>query len=146
MSVTNIYDQAITKTVSNDFVQQVFEFNEKVLDIGQREKGLLSDKELDYAIKAGVEELMEFEEAHKSQDFIAAVDAVIDGMYFYIGFLKRMGLTAEQVSACMTAVHQANMEKKLGVVEKRGGLGVADAVKPAGWVGPEERIAKVLGD
>lgn len=129
----------------NDFVDQVFHFNDQVLGIGQRELGLLSDKELEYAGKAIREELNEFEEAHRTQDFVGAVDAAIDNLYFTIGFLKRMGLTAQQVSDCCAAVHAANMEKKLGVQVKRAGEGVADAVKPDGWVGPEERIAAILG-
>jgi hypothetical protein len=36
------------------------------------------------------------------------------------------------------------MTKKLGVVEKRGNP-LGDAVKPEGWVGPEEAIAAVMG-
>lgn len=129
----------------SDMIDNIFAFNRDLLGVKNREKGLLSEKELDYAIKAGVEELMEFEDAHESKDFISAVDAICDLLYFGVGFLARMGLAEDEVRRCMEAVHEANMQKKLGVQQKRGGEGVADAVKPADWVGPEERIAEVLG-
>lgn len=126
-------------------VDQVIEFNSVALGIAPREIGLLSEKELDYACKAVAEEMIEFEDAHRQQDVVGAVDAVFDKIYFGIGFLYRMGLTAEQIKAGFTAVHECNMAKKVGVQAKRGGDGVVDAVKPEGWVGPEERIAEILG-
>lgn len=129
----------------NLFVEQVIDFNEKIIGVGQREIGLLSDKELEYAIKAIDEEKQEFFQAHHQQDVIGAVDAVIDLMYFGIGFLRRMGLNADQISLCMTAVHEANMEKKLSMAVYKRVEGVPDAAKPEGWVGPEERIAFILG-
>lgn len=129
----------------SDLVDNIFAFNRELLGVKDREKGLLSDKELDYAIKAAVEEVTEFKDAHKAQDYIGAVDAVCDLLYFGVGFLARMGLSEEEVRQCMQAVHEANMTKKLGVQAKRGGEGVADAVKPQDWIGPEERIATILG-
>lgn len=128
-----------------DIVAQVFEFNEKVLNIHRPEIALLSEKELEYAMKAGLEELDEFHDAHNAKDVIGSVDAVIDQIYFQIGFLKRMGLSEQQVRDCFSAVHNANMEKKAGEQAKRAGSGVVDAVKPEGWVPPEERIALILG-
>lgn len=128
-----------------DIISKVFEFNEKVLNIHRPEISLLNEKELEYAMKASLEELDEFHDAHTAKDVIGSIDAVIDQIYFQIGFLKRMGLTEDQVRRCFGAVHDANMEKKLGIQHKRGGEGVADAVKPDGWVPPEERIAEILG-
>lgn len=128
-----------------DAFDQVTDFNTLALGIPQREIGLLDKGELDYALKAMREEAEEFALAHVNQDPVAAVDAVIDEIYFCIGFLRRMGLTPNQMRACFDAVHRANMEKKVGVQHKRGGEGVIDAVKPEGWVGPEEKIAKILG-
>lgn len=133
------------QNTQNLFVEQVIDFNEKIIGVGQREIGLLSDKELEYAIKAIDEEKQEFLQAHRQQDVIGAVDAVIDLMYFGIGFLRRMGLTAQQISDCMTAVHEANMAKKLSMAVQKRVEGVPDAAKPEGWVGPEERIAFILG-
>lgn len=133
------------QNTQNLFVEQVIDFNEKIIGVGQREIGLLSDKELEYAIKAIDEEKQEFFQAHHQQDVIGAVDAVLDLMYFSIGFLRRMGLNAEQISLCMTAVHTSNMEKKLSMAVQKRVEGVPDAAKPEGWVGPEERIAFILG-
>ncbi len=137
--------QAINLGTTNDFVSQVFEFNERILKIEQRDIGLLSDQELEYAIKAATEELIEFEDAHRLQDVFGAVDAVVDLLYFGIGFLKRMGLSEEQVSHSMAAVHYANMSKKLSHSVTKRVEGVADASKPEGWRGPEEAIAEILG-
>lgn len=138
-----------TKVHSNadltDIVEQVIEFNQRALNIEPREIGLLSEKELTYAVKAVKEEMYEFVQAHDQADVIGAVDAILDNLYFSIGFLYRMGLTADQIRRSFAAVHDCNMQKKIGVQAKRGGEGVVDAVKPEGWTGPEERIAEVLG-
>lgn len=131
--------------MSNDIIDMVYRFNEEALGLGPREIGLLPEKELEYAMKAMKEEAYEFQDAHQSQNLIGAVDAALDQIYFVVGFLKRMGLTKDQVRKCFKAVHECNMQKKLGVQQKRGGEGVADAVKPEGWTGPEEKIAQILG-
>lgn len=138
----NQYDSAI---VPRGMAQQVVAFNSQALGIEPREIGLLSPQELEYAKKAWLEERQEFIDAHAAHDVIGAVDAAFDNIYFSIGFLYRMGLTAKQIEDGFTAVHECNMEKKAGTQAKRGGEGVVDAVKPAGWKGPEERIAEILG-
>ena len=73
-----------------------------------------------------------------------SIDAIIDLKYFAVGVLYKMGLSPDMQKACCTAVHSANMEKKLGTVAKRAVEGAADAVKPEGWVSPEERIIEIL--
>lgn len=138
----NLYDSSITP---RSIVEKVIQFNQVALQIQPREIGLLSPQELTYASKALLEERQEFIDAHAQQDVIGAVDAVLDNIYFSIGFLYRMGLTADQINEAFGAVHAANMEKKAGTQAKRGGDGVVDAVKPDGWTGPEERIARILG-
>lgn len=130
--------------IVNDMVQQVVDFNRIALGIERRSIGLLSEKELDYAMKAVKEEMYEMKQAHDQQDMIGAVDAVLDGIYFMIGFLYRMGLDEEQIRKAFSAVHACNMNKKVGSQAKRGGEGVIDAVKPEGWSGPEEEIARIL--
>ena len=126
------------------FVDQVVEFNQRVLKIDQREVDMLKPNEFEISMKCLQEELDEFEEAFKSGDIIGCIDAIIDLKYFAVGVMYKMGLTPENKKLCMTAVHEANMEKKLGVNTKRAVEGAADAVKPAGWVPPEERIANIL--
>lgn len=126
------------------FTNQVVDFNVRVLKIDQRPKDLLKPAEFEISEKCLKEEIDEFLEAHKHGDFIGCVDAMIDLMYFANGVLYKMGLTPEEITKCKTAVHEANMEKKLGVNERRGDGTAADAIKPFDWVSPEERIMDIL--
>lgn len=126
------------------FTKQVIEFNQKVLNIAPREKSMLNIVEYDISLKSLQEEVAEFEDAHLNGDFVGTVDALIDLMYFANGVLYKMGLTDEEISKCKTAVHEANMEKKLGVNFRRGDGSAADAVKPEGWISPEHRIIDIL--
>lgn len=132
--------------MSDQFVKSVVEFNEKILLIRDREKALLNDSEFKISVECLNEEVQEFIEAHKNQNFIGAIDAIIDLQYFAIGVLYKMGLKADQISRCMQAVHDANMNKKRGVKAGRGDGIAADAVKHEGWVAPEERIAEIVGE
>lgn len=126
------------------FVNQVVEFNQQILKIEQRPIDMLPENEFEISMKCLQEELDEFEEAYHKSDIIGCIDAIIDLRYFAVGVLYKHGLSAEMITQCDTAVHEANMEKKLGVVAKRASNGAADAVKPEGWVSPEERIISIL--
>ncbi len=128
----------------NSFPYQVVEFNQRVLKIEPRRIGALPPAEYDITVKSLKEEVEEFQEAHVKGDIIGGIDALVDLMYFAVGALYKKGLTAESIVDCMTAVHEANMEKKLGVNARRGDGSAADAIKPEGWVAPEERIALIL--
>ena len=128
----------------NKFVQQVIEFNQRVLKIEQRELNMLAENEFEISVKCLQEELNEFVESYRSGDMIGCVDAIIDLMYFANGVLYKHGLNHDTITKCMSAVHDANMEKKLGTVSKRAVEGAADAVKPEGWVSPELRIIDIL--
>lgn len=127
------------------FAHKVVDFNNRVLKIEQRPLGMLNEAELNISIKCLDEESKEFSEAAENGDFIGMVDALIDLKYFATGILYKMGLTADQINECESAVHDANMEKKLGVVSKRGDGSAADAVKPEGWTPPEQRLGEILG-
>lgn len=126
------------------FPHQVVEFNQRVLNIQQRDKDMLEPAEFDISMKCLQEELDEFNAAHTAGDYVGCVDAIIDLMYFGIGVLYKKGLTPEEIEKCMTAVHEANMEKILGVNHRRGNGSAADAIKPEGWVSPEARIIEIL--
>lgn len=132
--------------VDHDFVGQVIDFNKKVLKIDQRPLGVLPKNEFEISMKCLQEEIDEFEEAYRMGDMVACIDSIIDLRYFAIGVLYKMGMTHEMINKCDTAVHEANMEKKLGVVAKRATEGAADAVKPEGWVSPEKRIEAILDE
>ena len=128
----------------SSFAHQVVDFNQQVLKIQPREQALLNISEFNISVKALFEEVQEFIDAAETSDFIGQVDAMIDLQYFAMGVLYKLGLTAEQINKCCTAVHEANMEKKLGVKPSRGDGSAADAVKPEGWESPEARIGAIL--
>lgn len=136
----NLYDSAVKP---QSFAHAVVDFNQKVLGIAPRTQHPLEGGELEATRKAFAEEIQEFNDAIAQGDFLGQIDALTDLKYFIDGALYKMGLTADQINGCAFAVHAANMEKKLGIVEKRGNP-LGDAVKPEGWVGPEERIAEIL--
>lgn len=128
----------------NKFVNQVVEFNQQILGIEQRPLDMLSLAEFEISKKCLQEEVDEFVQAYEEGDMIGCIDGLVDLMYFSIGVLYKKGLTPEMITACMTAVHEANMEKKLGQNAKRAVDGAADAVKPEGWISPELRIVEIL--
>lgn len=138
--MNNPYNSAIKP---QSFAHAVVDFNQKILGIAPRPHHPLEGGELEATKKAFDEEIREFNTAIQQGDFLGQIDALTDLKYFIDGALYKMGLTADQINGCAFAVHDANMEKKLGVVEKRGNP-LGDAVKPEGWVGPEERIAEIL--
>lgn len=126
------------------FATDVVEFNQRVLKIDQRPIGMLLQHEYEISAKCLNEELEEFSDAYATGDLVGMIDAITDLKYFADGILYKMGLTARTIDEVGRAVHEANMEKKLGVNARRGDGSAADAVKPEGWVAPEERIAKIL--
>jgi len=129
----------------NEFVCQVIEFNKHVIGVKDREITPLSAPEARFTYKALLEESEEFNEAFEMGDIIGCVDALIDIQVFAIGALFKMGLDESHITRCMNAVCDANAQKHGGHLNKaRSESAVTDAVKPEGWVGPEERIANVL--
>jgi predicted HAD superfamily Cof-like phosphohydrolase len=128
----------------NKMITDVIDFNQRVLKIEPREIGVMVEGEVKATVKALNEEAQEFQDAFEAQDILGQVDALLDGIYFGIGALYKMGLTAAQIEEAFTAVHDCNMHKKLGIVPKRDNP-LGDAVKPEGWHGPEEALAHILG-
>lgn len=84
------------------------------------------------------EELDELREAYYQRDLVGVADALADLVYVAIGTAHMMGIPFDQV---FRVVHAANMRKQRGIT-KRGM--VYDAIKPAGWVGPEAEIKAIL--
>lgn len=123
---------------------KVKEFQEQVLGVKPQGKGLLDESVMSLSVEHLHEEIGEYIEAHQVKDFIGAIDAQIDLIYYAIGNLHKLGLTPEEMHKCFSAVHDCNMTKAKGVNAKRGDGIAPDAVKPTDWVGPEEAIAAVL--
>ena len=130
--------------MSNQIVKDVINFNATVLGIEQRQLGMMPEAESTITVACLAEEATEFADAVEAGDFIGQVDALIDSIYFATGALYKLGLNSDQIDACMSAVHDANMTKRKGVNAKRGDGSAADAVKPTDWVSPEERIGSIL--
>lgn len=124
----------------------VIEFNRDILKIPNRQLATLGEDEFRHLTLCFREEFEhEFGVAHKAQDIVQCVDALLDGIYFALGGLYKMGLNSDQITACFAAIHEYNMTKKKGQLEKRATGDVADAIKQEGIATPEERIAKILG-
>lgn len=130
--------------MSDVLVSSVFEFNHEIIKM-PKELPLqpLSSELKDWYLAAMNEEISEFIQAWQEDDIVGQIDALLDKIYFAIGRLQQMGLTAEQTVSCFKAVHEANMTKKRGAQAKRGGI-EADAVKPENWLSPEARIRNIL--
>lgn len=130
----------------DQFTRNIIDFNQRILGIMQRDPAMLNESEFNISCECLHEEINELKSAHVDGDFIGCIDALIDLRYFAVGVLYKLGLTVEQIEAMDQAVHEANMQKKLGKKAGRGDGIAADAVKPENWVSPEERIANILDD
>lgn len=141
----------------SDIIDKVVYFNQSILGIDQRKPAVLALNEVQITVKSLREEVQEFEDAYngcmadddtikkeyETPYIVAMSDALIDNIYFAIGGLYKLGLTADQIRRAMDAVHDCNVQKKAGQNAKRA-TGAADAVKPDGWVGPEEKIRAII--
>jgi len=132
-------------TVEYDrIVDRIFRFNENVVKATPPAGSpalLLFGDEREWLAMALREEVSEFKDA---EDLTGQIDALVDLCIFAIGGLARMGLTREQAQACFEAVLNANDRKAAGKKATRDVGDVKDAVKPEGWVGPEETIRRIV--
>jgi predicted HAD superfamily Cof-like phosphohydrolase len=125
----------------SNLIQRITTFNHTVVMIGERPKAMLQSDEANWLRKALNEEATELLDATTRVD---QVDACADAVIFAIGGMVRMGLTPIEIDRVLHAIMDANFEKKAGV--KPGREGAPDAVKPEGWVGPEDRIREIIGN
>lgn len=123
--------------------KRVKKFNEEVIGIKEREIGELNKEEHIWLAGALREEVNELDEAYTNSDFVGTIDSLIDGIYFALGGLYRLGLNEELVEKIFEAVHLANMEKVKGR-KKRVIENILDAIKPNNWLSPEEKIMAIL--
>ena len=124
-----------------DIIDIIFDFNEQIIGISDVPLNPLTKKQHDWTQKFCEEELTELRDAYATQDIVGMVDAVGDLIYGAMGTFKKMGLTRSQVRAVFEAIHTANMSKMRG---DKGRGSDEDAVKPEGFVPPEEAIAHIL--
>jgi len=84
------------------------------------------------------EEVNEFMEDALKGDMVRATDGLLDTIYVALGALYSMGVPVQE---CWNAVQKANMAKKPGMTSRGNKI---DAIKPPGWVGPEQEIAAAI--
>ena len=120
-------------------------FNKEIIGINRQLGTIEDDKEFHWMIGTILEELEEFNDAHEKGDFIAEIDSVLDLLYFASGFLTRMGVSSELSEKLFRVVHECNMNKSRGKKERET-MHELDAIKPKGWVSPEERIMEILDE
>ena len=91
-------------------------------------------KFLEFRIKFLEEEMHELKTAKSADD---VVDALIDLCVVAIGTLDLFDVSA---SIAWDRVHEANMNKMIGVKESRPNpLGLPDLIKPEGWTAPSHK-------
>jgi len=124
--------------MNNDIFLKVREFRTKLsLPIGNKPH-LLEPVDISFYARFLMEELSELMKAHEKGNLVDAADAIADLAYVTMGCAHHMGINLPKI---LNIVHEANMQKQPGATS-RGYQ--QDAMKPAGWVGPEEMIALEL--
>jgi len=126
---------------TSDMFDDVAEFHQKV--IKQDPEPSPSLISLEFCIERFrfmQEELDEFVNAGSAGNIVDVADALADIIYVALGTAYLMKLPFPGI---WDVVHSANMRKVAGLT-KRGNK--FDAMKPAGWQGPEPLIAKLIGD
>lgn len=99
---------------------------------------LLDPVDISFYARFLMEELSELMKAHEKNNLVDAADALADLAYVTMGCAHHMGVNLPRI---LEIVHEANMQKEPGTTS-RGYL--QDAIKPAGWSGPEDMIALEL--
>lgn len=86
-----------------------------------------------------LEELQELDDAIAAGDVLEFADALVDLIYFAVGFGWTYGINLEPI---WDAVQKANMAKLVDgkVVRREDGK----VLKPEGWVGPQEDERAIL--
>jgi predicted HAD superfamily Cof-like phosphohydrolase len=113
----------------------VKEFNEKIIGIKIPKKlKRLDKKTIEWYETVFKEETQELIEAWEKKDFNGQLDAIIDLVYFALGFSVKMGVKPEQFYQAWKNVQLSNMNKKKG---NKGRGSDVDAIKPKGWKDPK---------
>lgn len=126
--------------------KRVEEFQGSVLNISDKPMQLMNDDEHDFVMGCLLEEVDEINCSHITKDYVGCIDGYIDLIYFAMGGLTRMGLSHDVSLKIFEAVHQHNMLKVKGIKDEREVQHENDAIKPEGWVSPEEKISQILDE
>ena len=126
--------------MNNDIFLKVREFRTKLSLPISTKPHLLEPVDISFYARFLMEELSELMKAHEKGNLVDAADAIADLAYVTMGCAHHMGINLPKI---LNIVHEANMQKQPGTTS-RGYQ--QDAMKPTGWVGPEEMIALELFD
>lgn len=123
---------------------KVSQFNKEILGKNPSGVSLLELEEMKLSLHQLREEVQEVEDAFNDGSIVDVVDGLIDLEYFLLGVLYKMGIDHDVYAQCFSIIHEKNMSKKMGKKEGRSQYDAADAIKPEGWVGPEEEMAGII--
>jgi predicted HAD superfamily Cof-like phosphohydrolase len=124
--------------MNQDIFNKVQDFRKKLkLPMSSKAK-LLEPVDISFYARFLMEELSELMKAHEKEDLVGAADALADLAYVTMGCAHHMGIDLIKI---LNIVHECNMKKEPGTTS-RGHK--QDAIKPKGWVGPEDLIALEL--
>lgn len=127
-------------------IQKVLEFHNKFSLPEESSPGFPVDEDMDFRVHRQAEEGDELYAAWQEDNFVGAFDALLDTAYIVYGTALRMGITPEMWDAGFEAVHAANMRKERATNPSQSKYGTTvDIIKPAGWIGPEDILRKILG-
>jgi len=121
--------------MTEDIFEKVKEFRTKLKLPTSTKPQLLEPVDISFYARFLMEELSELMKAHEKQNLVDAADALADLAYVTMGCAHHMGINLPEV---LGIVHAHNMCKEPGTTSRGYSQ---DAIKPAGWVGPEEMIA-----
>lgn len=124
--------------------QMVQVFNQQILGIEPRPVGMMDPAEMAFSVKALRLEIIEMADAYDQGDLVGVVDALIDIDFFRRGILYKHGITPELYDRLFSVVYEKNMQKQLGKSKPDRAELPMDAIKPEGWMGPEEEIRRLL--
>lgn len=123
---------------STNLIEDVAQFHQEVLNMPKPTCQMLSAQDMSGRVGFLFEEVDELDLSYSMGDITGVADALADIVYVALGTAYMMGLPFEEIWA---AVQKANMAKEPGQTKRNMRI---DAIKPAGWVGPENEIAKLI--
>ena len=103
-----------------NFVEQIVNFNKEVLGIEQRVQSLIPANEAQISIESLVEEANELREAFEGPDFIKAVDAVADTLFFAVGVMYKFGLTSNQITNAILNQYNGRLQHPMSAIYEAG--------------------------
>ena len=129
-------------------IKLVQQFNKKFnLPDGSIDRLSYNQADQEYRLKFIQEELNELALALDVDNRVEAFDALLDLAYVVYGTALFMGVTPDMWDEGMAAVHRANMAKVRTPKKETSKRGSGwDVIKPTGWTGPGDELAKILED